>query len=58
MVEAVANPRQTDDEGRQKLIEEDAGGVGTPISRSELRVAHLGRLRAVAHIGRKQTPVR
>jgi hypothetical protein len=54
----VANPRQTSDEGMRELIEEDAGGVGTPISRSERRVAHHGWLPAAAHISQKRTPVR
>jgi hypothetical protein len=54
----VANPRQAGDEGMQELVEEDAGGVGTPISRSGRRVAHHGWLLAAAHVGRKRTPVR
>jgi hypothetical protein len=54
----VANPRQAGDEGRWELTEEDAGGVGTPISQSEQRVAHHGWLPVATHVGRKRMPVR
>jgi hypothetical protein len=55
---AAAIPHQAGDDGRWKVTEEDAGGMGTPSWWLEQRVAHHGRLPAAACVGWKRTSVR